>query len=407
MVNRFAGPGTRMIFQDVKGGEKPGFLSPEEAKQVRRFHGTMEGYRPTPLGRLPALAERLGVGDIFVKDESCRFGLNAFKALGGVYAVARLLGRLLGLPPEELDFSSLKSQRVKKKIGDLTLITATDGNHGRAVAWAAEQLGQQAVVYLPRGSAEIRVRAIRETGARAYVTEVNYDETVLLALKRAREEGWHMVQDTAWEGYTDIPCWIMQGYMTMASEALDQMAEAGVSRPTHLFLQAGVGAMAGAVLGYLVHRFPGQVPVTALVEPTRAACFLESAAAGDGRARDVGGDLKTSMAGLSCGVPNPLAWPILRDHCRAFAACDDFVTARGMRILGNPLGNDPRAVSGESGAVGLGLLSLLREREELAPAAAELGLDGNSRVLLFSTEGDTDPENYRRIVWDGQEPSPD
>lgn len=398
--------GIEVVFKEGEGGEEPLLFSPKEAESVRRFHRTMEDYRATPLRSLPGLAERLGVGRIFVKDESQRFGLNAFKALGGVYAVARLIGPMLGLPPDKLDFPTLKSGEVKEKIGEITLITATDGNHGRAIAWAARQLGQRAVVYLPKGSADIRVEAIRELGAEAFVTDLNYDDTVLLALNRAREQGWHMVQDTAWEGYTDIPRWIMQGYMTMVHEALEQMGSEGASRPTHVFLQAGVGSMAASVLGYLVMAFPDSIPTTTLVEPTRASCFLKSAAIGDGRPHTVGGDLKTSMAGLSCGVPNPIAWPILRDYCRAYAACHDYVTARGMRILGNPAGDDPRIIAGESGAVGLGLLSLIMERDGLAFMREKLDLNENSTVLFFSTEGDTDPENYRRIVWDGKYSSP-
>lgn len=398
--------GIEVVFQEERGGEVPEYLSLEAGRAARRFHMTMEGYQATPLVELKHLAGHLGLKGIYIKDESKRFGLNAFKALGGVYAVARYLGQRLGLKPEELDFAALKSREVRDQVGEITFITATDGNHGRAVAWAAQQLGQKAEVYLPQGSAAIRVEAIRETGARAYVTDMNYDDTVRLARKRAEEMGWPMMQDTAWEGYTQVPQWITQGYTTLVSEALDQMALKGAAGPTHVFLQAGVGALAASVLGYLVKAMPQARPKGILVEPARAACFFKSASLGDGKPHVVGGDLKTSMAGLACGEPSPLAWPIIRDFCSAYFSCDEFVTARGMRILGNPAGDDSRIISGESGAVGLGLLSLLMESPAMAPHKDKLGLTRDSRVLIISSEGDTDPENYRRVVWDGKEPLP-
>lgn len=379
----------------------PEFVSPKAAQSAEAFHRTFPDYQPTPLVGLPGLAAKLGIRQLLVKDESHRFGLNAFKVLGASYAIARYLCEKLGIPIEEADFAYLRSEEVKRQLGELTFVTATDGNHGRAVAWAAAQLGQKAVVYLPKGSASQRVEAIRKTGAHAHVINGNYDEAVRLSDQMARERGWQVIQDTDWEGYTDIPAWIMQGYTTMAAEALQQIAEQFPGEtPTHLFLQAGVGSMAAAVLGYVVARNPSQYPFTIIVEPHAADCFYRSAA-GDGRALPAMGDLRTIMAGLACGEPSPLAWEILRDYADAFASCPDSVAAEGMRSLGLPVGDDQAIVSGESGAVGVGLLDMFMRQEEWEDFRKTAKLDETSVVLCFSTEGDTDRESYEQIVRSG------
>lgn len=380
------------------GMDIPKFVSPKAAQTAQAFHRKFPDYQPTPLVGLPGLAAKLGIRQLLVKDESHRFGLNAFKVLGASYAMARNLCERLGLPIEEADFAYLQSEEVKRQLGELNFVTATDGNHGRAVAWAAAQLGQKAVVYLPKGSASQRVEAIRQTGAHAHVINGNYDEAVRLSDQMARERGWQVIQDTAWEGYTDIPAWIMQGYTTMAAEAFQQIAEQfPEDTPTHLFLQAGVGSMAAAVLGYVVARNPSQYPFTIIVEPHAADCFYRSAA-GDGRALPAMGDLRTIMAGLACGEPSPLAWEILRDYADAFASCPDSVAADGMRSLGLPSGDDQAIVSGESGAVGVGLLETFMRQEEWEDFRKTAKLDETSVVLCFSTEGDTDRESYEQIV---------
>ncbi|HZG82930.1 MAG TPA: diaminopropionate ammonia-lyase [Brevibacillus sp.] len=380
------------------GMDIPEFVSPKAAQTAQAFHRTFPDYQPTPLVGLPGLAAKLGIRQLLVKDESHRFGLNAFKVLGASYAMARYLCERLGISIEEADFTYMRSEEVKRQLGELTFVTATDGNHGRAVAWAAAQLGQKAVVYLPKGSASQRVEAIRQTGAHAHVINGNYDEAVRLSDQMARERGWQVIQDTAWEGYTDIPAWIMQGYTTMAAEALQQIAEQFPEEtPTHLFLQAGVGSMAAAVLGYVVARNPSKYPFTIIVEPHAADCFYRSAA-GDGRALPAMGDLRTIMAGLACGEPSPLAWEILRDYADAFASCPDSVAADGMRSLGLPSGVDQAIVSGESGAVGVGLLETLMQQAEWEDFRKTAKLDETSVVLCFSTEGDTDRESYEQIV---------
>ncbi|MFY0546041.1 diaminopropionate ammonia-lyase [Brevibacillus sp. H7] len=401
----------RYIVKDVRsvpfGGKAlPFFITAEACKQAIMFHQSFQEYQPTPLVKLERLAEVLGVGSIYVKDESHRFGLNAFKVLGAAYAMGRYLCQQLGKQPEEITFDYLRSDEVKRQIGSVTFVTATDGNHGRAVAWAARQFGQKAVVYLPKGTACQRVEAIRETGSEAIVTDVNYDDAVRLSRQAAEENGWQVVQDTAWEGYTEIPTWIMQGYTTMVAEAIDQLRSEATDRPTHVLLQAGVGSMAGAVLGCLVDRYGSDCPRTVIVEPHAADCVYRSVAIGDGKPHAVEGDLHTIMAGLACGEPNPIGWEILRDYADAYVSCPDYVAANGMRILASPPGNDKRVVSGESGAVGIGLLAEIMQRGELQELKEQLQLGADSVVLCFSTEGDTDSAQYREIVWEGKHPAP-
>ena len=384
----------------------PGFLKEDVVSHIRRFHETLPSYKATPLVRLDALAQRLGVKRIYVKDESKRFGLNAFKGLGGIYAVTKILCRQLDLDIHNITFADLQTKEIKEKIKDMVFITATDGNHGRGVAWAAAQYGCKSHIYMTQGTAQSRVDAIKAVGAEeVIVTDLNYDDTVRLATKRAEENGWQLTQDTAWDGYEEIPQWITQGYTTMGGEMLDQLRMDGISKPTHLFLQAGVGSYAGSILGYFANRFHGNPPITTIVEPLNVACIFESAQAGDGKPHAVTGIQETIMAGLNCGEPCLTTWGILRDLSSFYAACPDFVTAKGMRTLGNPLGDDSKIISGESGAVGVGLLALLMEREDLKEAREMMGFDENSVVLLISTEGDTDPIDYYEVIYNGAYPA--
>jgi len=394
----------KYLVQEPAGGNVPKYFSEKVARKVQDFHRQLPGYQPTKLVRLNRLARSWGVKEVFIKDESTRFGLKAFKVLGGSYAVAYLMCDKLGLRLDEVDFATLVSDELHRRLGKITLTTATDGNHGRSIAWAAEQLGQQAVVYMPKGAARARVENIRSHGAVVEVTDLNYDDTVRLACRTARDKGWHVIQDTAWEGYTDVPLRIMQGYMTMCVEAVDEMARTQ-SYPTHVFVQAGVGSLAGAIVGYLVNKFREQSPKFIIMEPNNAACILASAAAGDGRTHAVTGNLETIMVGLACGEPNPIGWEILRDFPCGYVSCDNFVAANGTRILANPPAGDPRIEAGESGSVGIGLLDLIANCEPLQPLKQALEIGPESRLLFFNTEGATDPENYREIVWHGKYPS--
>jgi len=377
-------------------------MSQEKIRKVREFHKSFSEYKITPLFALDNLAKEFGVNKIWVKDESYRFGLNAFKVLGGSFAIGKYLSKKAGLPIEELSFEKLRSKEIKEKLGDITFVTATDGNHGRGVAWTANQLGQKSVVFMPKGSSIIRVNNIKKEGAEVFVTDFNYDDSVKLATKYAKEHGGVIVQDTAWPGYEDIPLWIMQGYGTLIDEAIEQIEALGEAKPTHVFLQAGVGSFAGAVQGYLASKYDKRTrPITIIVEPENAACIFKSAKINDGKPHAVTGELSTIMSGLACGVPNTISWEILRDYADMFVSCPDYVAARGVRILASPLKGDPQIISGESGAVGMGLLSLIVEKQELKNMKELLKINEQSKILLISTEGDTDPFAYRKIVWDG------
>ena len=377
-------------------------FSPHELAKALAFHRSMPAYAPTPLLCLNRLASALGVGSIYVKDESRRFGLKAFKVLGGAYAMARHIAERLGEDIAQLPFAVMTSAAVRQKIGEVVFATTTDGNHGRGVAWTARQLQQKAVVYMPQGSSPERLNAIRAEGAQAEIVDMNYDAAVRLMAERARQHGWQVVQDTAWEGYEKIPLWIMQGYGTLMLEVFQQLH---AIPPTHIIVPAGVGSLAAAVQAAVTAAYAAERPKVIVAEARAADCLYRSALGQSGEAVAVEGDLATVMAGLSCGEANTIAWKILRDYTDAFASCPDYVATRGMRILASPLPGDPAVVSGESGAVTLGLLSLLMQPPALAAEREALGLDASSRVLAISSEGDTDPQRYRDIVWDGEIPS--
>ncbi|MDR3146289.1 MAG: diaminopropionate ammonia-lyase [Treponema sp.] len=376
----------------------------EEMEKAHRFHRSIPGYEETPLVNLSRLAAYFGIKGIFIKDESFRFGLNAFKVLGGSYAIARYIARQLGRDIAELDYNTLVSEETKKRIGDITFYTATDGNHGRGVAWAANRLRQKSVVLMPKGSSRIRLENILNEGADASITDLNYDDAVRLANERAsKDPNGVMIQDTAWDGYEEIPGWIMQGYGSMSFETREQLRAAGVERPTHIFVQAGVGSLAGSVTGFFTNLLREKCPVITIVEASAADCLYRSVLAG--RLVPVTGNLQTIMAGLACGEGNTISWEILKNHGNFFVSAPDWVAARGMRVLGVPLKGDTKVISGESGAVPAGLLVTLMKNPEYRDLRDALGLNADSVVLLFSTEGNTDPEKFRDVVWDGEFPS--
>lgn len=388
-------------------GKGPQFLTDEATAAAYNIHHTLDSYQPTPLVCLEKMAKHLGVKAVFVKDESKRFGLNAFKGLGGLYALTRVVCKELELDVRHISFNDLQKPEWKEQVQSMVFVTATDGNHGKGVAWAASQLGCEAHVYMPVGSSELRAQAIRAFGkTEVRIMETGYDDTVRFAALMAKEHGWHLVQDTSWDGYEEIPAWIIQGYTTMAKEAVSQMSEAGYEYPTHVFLQAGVGAMAGGVLGYLVNHYEHNRPTFGIVEPEYIACIYHSAKMNDGKPHPAIETGSTIMAGLNCGEPCTITWPILRDFADWYYKCPDFIAALGMRLLGVPEGDDESIVSGESGAVTTGLLYALLEKDEFVQLKELAGLDKNSVVLLFNTEGDTDPDNYRKIVYEGKEAMP-
>ncbi|WP_238901055.1 diaminopropionate ammonia-lyase [Clostridium sp. YIM B02500] len=378
------------------------FLKKEEVSKAKKFHESFLEYDETPLIDLKELAKKIGLGGIYLKDESYRFELNAFKVLGGSFAMGKYLAEKLGEDIEDLPYEKMTCKEVKDKLGDITFVTATDGNHGRGVAWTANRLKQKSVVFMPKGSSIKRLNNIKAEGAEASITELNYDDAVRLANKYAEEHNGVIIQDTAWRGYEKIPAWIMQGYGTMALEASEQLKALNVLKPTHIFVQAGVGSLAGAVQGFFASQYGDDCPKTVVVESNLADCYYKSAIANDGEARSVGGDMQTIMAGLACGEVNTIGFTILKNYSKAFISCPDWVAAKGMRILGNPLKGDTGVISGESGAVTTGALYEIMTNDEYKDLKEALELDENSKVLLFSTEGDTDPEKYREIVWDGR-----
>ncbi len=369
----------------------------EASGKIHDFHKTLPGYDPTPLVKLSCLAGELGVSEILIKDESKRFDLNAFKVLGASYAMAKVIASELNLNLKNFTFQELSLH--SKKINKLTFVTATDGNHGRAVAWAADKFGCKAVVFMPEGSSKARLQAIRLLGTKASILDTNYDGAVKFAEKKAEENNWILIQDTSWQGYEDIPKYIMQGYFTLLTEIMSQEKDI---RLTHVFVQAGVGSFAAAISAFLCKLSGKFKPIFVLVEPEGAPCFFKSMEAGDGKPHTVHGELKTIMAGLACGTPSQTAWKILKTNADAFAVCPDEVSRTGMRILGNPMGDDIRIISGESGAVTFGLIYYLLHDREYEDIKNKLHINSDSKILLFSTEGDTDPRHYRKIVWQSE-----
>lgn len=373
-------------------------FSVEMTGKAKAYHESFPMYSVTPLAELRNTARKMGVKDIFIKDESKRFDLNAFKVLGGSYAIGRYIGEKLGISDDELSYEVLTDKSVAEKLGEITFVTATDGNHGRGVAWSARELGFKSVVYMPKGSAPERLENIRKAGADASIMDMNYDDCVRLSRKMADEKGWVVVQDTAWEGYEKIPTWIMQGYGTMVLEAIEQMPKA----PTHVFLQAGVGSMAAIVAAVLLDAYKENPPKIVVVEPNKADCFYKSALAGE--RRFVTDDMNTIMAGLACGEPCTIAWEILSRAASAFISFPDYAAAEGMRILAKPEAGDEAIVSGESGASAFGCVTEILSNPAYRHMKDALRLNGESVVLFFSTEGATDAKNYRAIVDEGAYP---
>ena len=373
-------------------------MSKEEVTKARNFHRTFPQYQETPLRSLKQMASYLGLGTVVVKDESFRYGLNSFKALGGAYAMGRFLAGEVGRDISELSYSVLTDEHFLKTLAPCTFFSATDGNHGRGVAWTARMLHQRCVILMPKGTAKSRFDNIRALGAEVTIEDLNYDECVRKAARLAEETPHSViVQDTSWPGYFDIPSWIMQGYGVMADEAAEQLG----TRPTHVFVQAGVGCMAGAVTGYFSALYPDNPPKIIVVEPHAADCMYRSNEKGDGSRVIVEGDMDSCMAGLACGEPCEIGWDLFRNHATGFISGEDRMTLRGMRMLAGCFRDDPHITSGESGAATFGALATIMMEDCYSDIRKELGLGPDSTVLCFSTEGDTDPVHYKQVVWEG------
>ena len=352
---------------------------------------------PTPLHELPALGAELGIGRLFLKDESLRLGVNSFKGLGGASAVARLVAdraaQALGRPPAP---EELVSDAVRAVARDMTVACATDGNHGRSVAAGAQVFGCRCVIFLHAGVSAGREAAIRGFGAEIVRVTGDYDDSVEEAAARADDEGWDLVSDTSRPGYEETPLAVMQGYTVMAKEALDQMAARGTA-PSHVFVQGGVGGLAAAVFAYAVDRLGGARPTLVVAEPEAANCLLQSAE--QGRCVSIGAHPETVMGMLECGEPSYVAWQVLERTADAFLDLPDAAAVEAMRRLAEPGPGDPAVVCGESGAAGLaGLMAAARDGEW----REAVGLGSESVALVFGTEGATDPEIYQRLT--GQAP---
>jgi diaminopropionate ammonia-lyase len=352
------------------------FTSPEPA--ILRFHASLAGYRPTPLHSLPRLARELCVGGIFVKDESQRLGLNAFKVLGASWAAHRFFEMNGG--------------------GADTLAAATDGNHGRAVAWAARQAGKRAVIYVPRHTVPARIAAIRAEGAEVVVVDGTFDDAVRRADEDSRTNHWQVFSDTAYPGYMEIPAWIMEGYSTMFAEIDAQFAELRSRPPDVVMVQAGVGGLAGAAVRHYLGAGREHCPMLVSVQPSEADSLVESASSGDGEPHATRGNQDTIMAGLACGMPSLVAWPVLKRGVTLFVSVEDRFAAEAMQRLYLPPLGDPRIISGEAGAAGLAGLIALCRATEFAEARKRLGISHNTSVLVLSSEGDTDPVNFAKVT---------
>lgn len=365
-------------------------LSAAAATEVERFLSFRRNNEETPLVSLPGLAGKIGVGAIHIKDEGQRLGLGSFKALGGSYAVIRLVleeaGRKLG---RTVDVAELQRPEVLAVAGAMTFACATDGNHGRSVAQGAQLVGARAAIFVHAGVSGERVAAIARFGAEMIRVDGTYDDSVREAARIATERGWTIVSDTSWSGYERIPGLVMQGYTAIVREALRKLPEP----PTHMFIQSGVGGIAAALAGHLQIVLGEQRPVFTVVDPQRAACIAETAKAGHPVTIPHGEP--TVMAMLECHEPSLVAWRILSHAADAFMTVDEDEATAVMRLLANPAAGDPAVVAGESGGVGLaGLVGAAADPQ----MKAALGLGEASRILLVNTEGATDPFRYEDIV---------
>jgi diaminopropionate ammonia-lyase len=356
------------------------FLVPEQVahggrEAVRVFHRGLPGYAPTPLLRLPGLAGSLGLADLYVKDEGQRFGLLDFKALGAAWAMHRLLER---------------HPRFT------TVSAATEGNHGRAVAWAARRLGLQAVIYIRASAAPRRMERLRAEGAQVVPVEGSYDDAVARCARESAEHGWQVVSDTGYEGYLEIPHWVSEGYSTLFEEADEQLAAGGLPAPDLVLVQAGVGGLLHAAVDHC--RACSDPRVLVCVEPADADPLFESINTPDGDPVLSRGKQRSIMAGLNTGRPSLTAWPAIRRGVELFLTIDDTWAEEAMRRLASPAEGDPPVVAGESGAAGIAALLALSQAPELAQARDFLRLSRRRRAMVIVTEGATDPDSYARVV---------
>ena len=374
------------------GPEQAAVLDQKGLRAARAEISSWPGYEPTPLVALPGLARAANVGALYYKDEGWRFGLGSFKPLGGAYAVMRVIaGEVRRATGQVATSADLLAGRHRDIAASVTVCAATDGNHGRSVAWGARMFGCACVIYINEAVTEGRERAIAAYGAQVRRVPGSFDDAVRAASETSAARGWHVVPDTAAGGNVGASGNVMQGYALLADETVAQLPAGDV--PSHLFVQAGVGGLAAAVCGQFWQAYGAQRPVTVIVEPHNSDCWYQSLTAGEPVV--VTGELESLMAGLACGEISPLSWPILKTGAHAVMTIPDAAAAETMRLLADPPAGDPPVVGGESGVAGLAAL-LLASGD--ADARALLGLDETSIVVVIGSEGDTDPETYREIT---------
>jgi len=358
-------------------------ISVAASDDVRALISQCPAYEPTPLHTLLNKARALGIGSLQYKDESFRFGLNAFKALGGTYAVGKvLLNYIEKQSGRQADFKTLAEGGYKDLISDITVTCASAGNHGRAVAAGAKHFGCHAVIFLPNDAADEREQMIKDTGADIIRHTGDYDDTLVVAENTAREKNWIVISDTAWPGYEDIPQTVMIGYTVMIAEAVDQLMATKQPLPTHVFIQGGVGGVAAAVAGYLADRYGTARPMVIVVEPEAADCLYNSSR--QGRLSESTGSGKTFMGPLNCRAPSSIAWAILSKHADAFMTISDAMAQDVINQLKTPIGDDPLILVGPAGCASTAGLCHVADSEVMR---GQLKLDENSRVLVFGTEG--------------------
>ncbi|PKH50908.1 diaminopropionate ammonia-lyase [Tenacibaculum sp. Bg11-29] len=358
----------------IKTVENVPFTIIKKSKALE-FHSSLPIYRPTPLVHLPNLSKKYNVGNIYLKDESFRFGLNSFKALGASYAINEIL---------------------KEKPNITTFCTATDGNHGRAVAWSAKYFNKRAIVFVPKDTTNERIKAIEKEGAIVEQVNGNYDETCAHAEQIANKNNWELIQDTAWKGYERIPAQIMGGYLTLFQELEDTLHLPQKPKVDIVFLQAGVGSFAGAGIAYYLEKYGANCPKIVIVEPKEADAILSSFK--KGKITTSQGNSKTIMAGLNCGTPSLGAWNLLKAGTSVSIKIDDKYSKQAIRELYFCNGLDEKIISGESGVGGLaGFIAIMIE-DEFKHLQQKLNIDHTTNILFVSTEGATDIDMFNRII---------
>ena len=370
-----------------KGSASEDILTRENFAEAYAEISSWQGYAPTPLHDLKELAASLNLESILYKDEGPRFGLGSFKALGGAYAAARVLQREVSRRSgQNVTLEDIKNGNYADVVSTLTLVTATDGNHGRSVAWGAQSFGAKCRIYIHAEVSEGRAKAMKNLGATIIRIDGDYDDSVDLAREDAAKNGWFVVSDTTWEGYVDPPLDVMAGYAVISREVVDTLK----MPPTHIFIQAGVGGLPAAISANLRQQYGTNSPRVIVVEPEQAACLFASAK--QGQATTIKVEQESIMAGLSCGKPSPLAWDILCEEVSHFLTIPDDLAAPTMRLLAK---QTPPIVAGESAIAGLAGLIAATQQSGLRK---DLSLDPNARILLIGTEGATDIEIYQQIM---------